>query len=318
MNDMRPEIGRALAGAGVLVVAASIALAISTIREGMEALPVAAVNASSVVSLTNEERAVKNLPALERNALLDLAARLKAEDMATKGYYAHVAPDGTTPMDFVNRSGYRYRIIGENLVVERTSADQVVEAFMGSPGHRANILRKDFTEIGVGTAEGTHKGKDAIFTVQIFAAPLATAQSSKEVVKPTSKVPEGSELPKAPVVTVPRPQAEQKPKTPAPVLATTTLSIAPLGEKVKEILKPLTMPLEATTTASTSSRPLEVPAYTPSFPITFSEPSVFEDVSRLEVKTPSVAASSTWIEDISFKMKQILLTLHSLVSKFKS
>lgn len=283
----------------MLVVVASIALALSTIREDSEVLPVAAVNAASVVSLTNEERAVKNLPALERNALLDLAARLKAEDMATKGYYAHIAPDGTTPMDFVNRSGYRYRIIGENLVVERMSADQVVEAFMDSPGHRANILRKDFTEIGVGTAEGTHKGRDAIFTVQIFAAPLAISQSSKEIVKPTSKVPEGSELPKAPVVTVPRPQAEQKPKTTVPAFATTTLSIAPLDEKVKEILKPLTIPLEAATTTGSSSPASEVYAYAPSFPIKLQAPSVFEDVSRLGVKTPAVTGQLDWTEGFS-------------------
>ncbi len=250
---------------------------------------------------TNEERTEEGLTPLAQNTLLDLAARLKAEDMATKGYYAHIAPDGTTPMDFVSRAGYRYRLIGENLVVQRTSAKQVVDAFMGSPGHRTNILRKDFTEIGVGTAKGLYKGEETTFTVQIFAAPQVPVQSSKENVKPISNTPKVPDLPKAPIVaTVPRPQSAAKPPVvtaPPPVkAATTTLSIAPLDEKVKEILKPLAPLIEIATTSTTSQATSTPVLYTPSF--SFKAPTFvsFNDVSRLEVQTPETAKRSTWKE----------------------
>lgn len=135
------------------------------------ALP-AAVIRSEVANRTNAERTAFGVPTLQRNALLDEAAQRKAEDMAAKGYYAHISPEGRTPMDWVEEAGYRYQIVGENIVVNRPDAEAVLRAFMGSPGHKANVLRTSFTEIGIGVATGTYKGKEATFTVQMFAAPI--------------------------------------------------------------------------------------------------------------------------------------------------
>ncbi|MDP2815761.1 MAG: CAP domain-containing protein, partial [Rectinemataceae bacterium] len=161
----------------------------------------AAVSSAEVALLTNKERSEKDIPVLQRNSLLDQAAQMKAQDMAANGYYAHVSPDGLTPMHWVGKAGYKYLIIGENLVVNRTDAEQVVDAFMGSPGHRANILRTDFTEIGIGVANGVYKGKDATFTVQIFAAPYPQKEVPKVAVKPVSAPTKTTETPK-PVATV--------------------------------------------------------------------------------------------------------------------
>lgn len=249
----------------------------------------AAVSAAKVVSLTNEKRADQGLGRLERNALLDQAALMKAQDMAAKGYYAHVSPDGTTPMHWVEKAGYKYLIIGENLVVNRTDAEQVVDAFMGSPGHRANILRKDFTEIGVGVADGTYKGKDATFTVQIFAAPYpqpAKAEAPKPVVKPIA----------APVKVVAPVKAPAVSPVPRAAAATSTVvapATRPLPEKVTELIRPL-VSVSDVSSAIASSTATTTLFETPVFFLGESIPVGLKEVSRLEASTLPVPVGSTW------------------------
>lgn len=124
-----------------------------------------------IVELTNEERDDDALGSLRRSATLDEAARLKAEDMAAKGYFAHYAPDGTSPWYWFDEAGYAFIHAGENLAVHFTDSDEVVEAWMDSPGHRANIMNGNYTEIGVGTAEGEYNGYPTVFVVQLFGTP---------------------------------------------------------------------------------------------------------------------------------------------------
>lgn len=128
-----------------------------------------------VVELTNKERSGESLQSLTRNATLDEAARLKAEDMARRGYFAHNSPDGLTPWHWFDQAGYSFIHAGENLAVHFTDSENLVDAWMGSPGHRANILGGNYTEIGVGTAKGTYEGYDTVFVVQLFGAPAVEA-----------------------------------------------------------------------------------------------------------------------------------------------
>ncbi|HEX8591296.1 MAG TPA: CAP domain-containing protein, partial [Candidatus Paceibacterota bacterium] len=132
----------------------------------------ASVLPGSVVALTNEERGDAGLASLKANSLLTRAAQMKADDMAAKSYYAHVAPDGTPPPYWLNAVGYKYQIMAENLVIDRESSDDAVSAWMGSKYHRDNILNPVFTEIGVGVAHGSYKGRDTIYVVQMFAKPI--------------------------------------------------------------------------------------------------------------------------------------------------
>lgn len=297
----------------VAVLVASAALAVATMdRSGTDA-PLAAVNAAEVIAYTNEERADDGLAHLRRNSLLDRAAQMKAEDMAKKGYYAHVSPEGVTPVHWVEKVGYAYLIIGENLIVQRTDARQVVDAFMKSPGHRANILRKDFTEIGVGVATGVYKGKDSTFTVQIFAAPrpstaVATAVPKKSVPAPA--------VPKVAKEVLPAPKAEKpEPALPtarvAVAVASTTLSTAPIADAVKEALKPLaltatsTEELFASTTATTTVQVSE-------FFIGEAKPIELASVSRLETQTPPVPLGSVWTARFQVFIDGILLSARSL------
>ena len=130
-----------------------------------------AVVASDIITFTNTERQGATELPLKENALLDQAAQAKAEDMATKGYFAHVAPDGTVPWAWITQAGYGYQSAGENLAVHFTDSKDVVNAWMASPSHRDNILRARYTYIGVGVADGVYKGQPATFVVQYFSTP---------------------------------------------------------------------------------------------------------------------------------------------------
>jgi len=124
-----------------------------------------------VVDLTNDERADLAAAPLQRNTLLDQAAQQKAQHMAANEYFAHFAPDGTTPWSFFKTSGYVYAHAGENLAIHFTDSTEVVEAWMQSPAHRKNIVDTKYTEIGVGTAKGKFDGYDTVYVVQLFGTP---------------------------------------------------------------------------------------------------------------------------------------------------
>jgi len=130
-----------------------------------------------VVQETNEEREDGNLVALRRNATLDEAAQLKANDMAEHSYFSHNSPSGVTPWYWFGVADYNYVHAGENLAVHFTDSGEVVEAWMDSPTHRANIMNGNYQEIGIGTAKGTYEGFDTVFVVQLFGTPAAPAPS---------------------------------------------------------------------------------------------------------------------------------------------
>ncbi len=129
------------------------------------------VLSSTLIDLTNASRGEEKLSKLKGNDLLTRAAQLKADDMAEKGYFAHVSPDGSKPWYWIDQTGYQYKNAGENLAVNFVESEDVHNAWLESPTHRANIFRNNFSEIGIATAEGYYKGKKAIFVVQFFGEP---------------------------------------------------------------------------------------------------------------------------------------------------
>lgn len=139
----------------------------------------AAVIQSEIISLTNTERTDNKVGILTENALLDRSAQAKADDMAARGYFAHTGPDGKDPWSWIDASGYDYQYAGENLAVRFVDSKDVVNAWMASPTHRANMVKAAYTEIGVGIAQGTYKGEMATFVVQHFAKPSAAMIASR-------------------------------------------------------------------------------------------------------------------------------------------
>ena len=123
--------------------------------------------AAEVVALTNTERARAGLPALAVDPLLTAAAQAHSTDMVARAFYSHTSPDGSQPWDRAAAAGSRRRTIGENIACGQRSAAEVVEGWMNSPGHRANILKPDFTHIGIGFAGG---GQNGTYWTQLFGA----------------------------------------------------------------------------------------------------------------------------------------------------
>jgi uncharacterized protein YkwD len=133
----------------------------------------AAVLPAVLIAKANETRQSAQLGELVENPILTHAATIKAQDMAARGYFAHVDPDGNQPWHYLGLAGYQYVSAGENLAVNFTDSTEVHRAWLNSPTHKANIVRPQFTEIGIGTARGMYKGKDVIFVVQFFGIPQA-------------------------------------------------------------------------------------------------------------------------------------------------
>jgi uncharacterized protein YkwD len=105
--------------------------------------------AESIVDAMNRERAAHGLVPLRLEPRLSLAAEDRVADMMRKRYFDHVSPDGINPFTWVRQRGYRYRLVGENLALGYRSSQSVVNGWMNSPGHRANILESGFDEVGI-------------------------------------------------------------------------------------------------------------------------------------------------------------------------
>jgi hypothetical protein len=166
----------------------------------------AAVLPGVLTAITNEERMENNLVPLKENELLAKAAQLKAEDMALHGYFAHTSPNGTTPWYWFDRVGYKYIYAGENLAVNFFESVDVSTAWMNSPSHRANIIKPNYTEIGIGVANGTYQGRPTVFVAQLFGTPLPIAVAPKietpVIVQAELEIPE-TEVAVRPAVTTP-------------------------------------------------------------------------------------------------------------------
>ncbi len=132
------------------------------------------ISADKLYQLVNEQRQKNNLPSLVLNSSLSLAAQKKAENMFQENYWSHYSPDGKTPWDFILGTGYKYEYAGENLAKNFLFSNGVVDAWMNSTaGHRENILKKEYTEVGYAIVNGILNGEQTTLVVQLFGTPLA-------------------------------------------------------------------------------------------------------------------------------------------------
>lgn len=140
---------------------------------------------SKIIAETNLQRKENgNLPQLAENAKLAATASAKANDMFLNQYFEHVSPNGTTPGELAQNYGYNYIIAGENLILGNFASEkEVVQNWMDSPGHRANILNNRYTEIGVAIIKGTYKGETVWIGVQEFGLSLSSCNEPSPVLK---------------------------------------------------------------------------------------------------------------------------------------
>jgi len=141
---------------------------------GSQQAPESVLTKVGVITWTNFQRADNRLATLSENAKLDGAALAKAKDMFKNQYFEHVSPTGVGPADVIKTAAYAYISIGENLAMGNFADDKtLVQAWMDSPGHRANILNQKFSEIGVAVLKGTFHGQITWMAVQEFGLPAA-------------------------------------------------------------------------------------------------------------------------------------------------
>src|SRR6185436_7850636 len=107
---------------------------------------------------------------------LNKAAMAKAQDMVKNGYFAHESPQGISPWYWFKQAGYVYKYAGENLAVGFVDSKTVYDAWFNSPSHKANLLNKNYTQVGTAIVSGFDG--NSIVVVQEFGRPLATTVAS--------------------------------------------------------------------------------------------------------------------------------------------
>ena len=132
-----------------------------------ETAPLATLE-DQVIKLVNAERAKAGLPALIKNWEVSRVARIKSQDMITNRYFAHHSPVYGSPFNMMENFGIRFSAAAENIAMGQKTAADVMRTWMASPGHRANILSRTVTHIGVGAAKASN---GTLYWTQLFLKP---------------------------------------------------------------------------------------------------------------------------------------------------
>lgn len=186
-NNHRPKILHHNSLAAVIVLLLGLTYILPIVKNQYPAVLGTSVNISTqeLVSLTNKKRAEAGLAPLSLSGELSNAAAAKASYMLEKDFWAHVAPDGTTPWFFIKNSGYEYQYAGENLARGFSTADEVVNAWMESPTHRENLLSPNYKDIGFAVTAGNLTGADTVLVVQEFGSRYVSSGNTANLQVPS-------------------------------------------------------------------------------------------------------------------------------------
>lgn len=231
-NDNKPKLLRPKTIVFYIILAIVIKIAVTGFLFASYPSPakLAAIVADRMVAMVNQSRVQNDTDVLEINTHLVAAAQKKAQNMIDEQYFAHNAPDGKRPWEWIDKGAYDYVFAGENLAMDFSEAEPLHEAFMKSPSHRKNILKPQYKEIGVAVVTGQMQGRETILLVEMFGtqrnkgAELAIAIPPVEIIKPPEEKP-------APKVAV-------EPRVPTPVLGEETV-VSPEVPAEKPIEKPI-------------------------------------------------------------------------------
>jgi hypothetical protein len=193
-NNHRPKFLHANIVSVLIIVLLAGLFALQSLQSRYPSVLGISVNITidDLLNLTNQKRAEAGLHPLSLSQELSNAASSKASYMFEKDFWAHVAPDGTTPWYFIRSAGYEYQYAGENLARGFDSADEVVNAWMASPTHRENLLSPNYKDIGFAVGSGSLTGSETILVVQAFGSRYANPE---ETFVATSDVPAGNAQP---------------------------------------------------------------------------------------------------------------------------
>lgn len=175
---------------------------------------------SALLQETNIQRSSSERAALSLNNKLSQAAQQKANDMVARNYWSHTSPEGTQPWQVISSVGYAYTTAGENLAYGFDTSAGAMAGWMNSPGHKANVLNVNYTEVGFGIANSPNFQGDGEQTIVVamYASPKKVASAPVAKTKPVA------------------PPAAPAPKTvaPAPVTPPTPETTPIAAEPIKE------------------------------------------------------------------------------------
>lgn len=167
------------------------------------------IRVEQLLDATNARRKEAGLDPLTLNSALSQAAAAKAADMFANNYWAHNSPLGKTPWDFVISAGYRYTLAGENLAKNFQTSSGVVDAWMNSPTHKANIVKAGYRDVGFAVVNGILSGEETTLVVQMFGATNASPIAQIPKAQAAAPAPAAAEPGLQPMTVVPtEPAAE--------------------------------------------------------------------------------------------------------------
>ncbi len=176
-NEFRPHLIRAHGLIAVLVIAlvAQITYGFATTGHLSVLGRVSNIQTAELLTDTNVEREAAGLEDLQLNDKLSQAAFLKAQNMFSEQYWAHVSPSGTQPWKWFGDVEYNYSFAGENLAKNYPTAQATVDAWMGSDTHRENLLKGEYKDVGFAVVDGELDGVDTTLVVALYGAPVTVA-----------------------------------------------------------------------------------------------------------------------------------------------
>lgn len=189
-----------------------------------------------VIQLTNQHRATVGCGPLTGEARLSQAARAHSANMADNGFFDHTDPQGRTPSQRITATGYQWNRTSENIAAGSATAEGVLQQWLNSPGHRANIENCAVTQIGVGHGHNPTSQFGHYWT-QKFANPTDPATTIPLTPTPQEPAP-ATPAPTTPAPTVPAPTVPA-PTVPAPTTPAPTVpapqATNPFGEPCEEV-----------------------------------------------------------------------------------
>lgn len=182
-NNHIPRVLRRkpLAIYSLILIAVKIMVILAVLIAPTPARLAAGVDASQLISLTNQERTSRGLNSLNTNPALTAAAKAKAQYMLDHDVFEH-----GDPWTFIRDAGYDYLYAGENIAMDFQTTAEVHQAWMASSSHRANILKTQYQDIGIAAVAGRFKDHDTIMVVQMFGSPKTPPPTTPPTPTPTA------------------------------------------------------------------------------------------------------------------------------------
>lgn len=138
------------------------------------------ITVNDLLKYSNEARVANGQSAVNLNESLSKAASMKAADMFSGQYWAHISPTGRDPWSFISDAGYSYLFAGENLARDFGDSKSVVNAWMASPSHKENLINSRYQDVGFAVVNGKYNGYETTLVVQMFGAKSVNAPTVEE------------------------------------------------------------------------------------------------------------------------------------------